>query len=988
MFSKRIKKIGAIILLSFIFSANGQAFFGVSLSSGDVSKAANTIEQRYGFDSNILRRFEQNENGPKVSINFDNPNPIEGDEVTAIALVEKYKNSVEKLYFTWFLIRAEDDLQNEETIEKAKRRAAKIIAQGKFDPVYFATNYAINNTVDPDKDYFHAPFGGGDGVGGKDCDSTECVGIGYYEEDSYSDPAKRVVDSTKITRCYRHNYGYSFEEEEVGNEGKSGKDLVIKCEHQFPKVDENGPESVSGFCDSGNDGEYILGMGTSEYGFQTDEEACWGLDPNNPDTDGDGVVDEADLIGLGQDKFIWKYKNGDRLGVIVEGTTSVMINEEGEAEAFEELTVEKRELECNEAKKVCDENCRTSVGVEPDKTTTTGIIDPDTGEVDMESETVQGEDPFAIQDYQICKETCIKDQEKCISEAQEYVNYVNQQNQIIAESKAINGYNKIMWTGIDICTKDKIKLMANDACDSESDIGFSFLASKLVKEKASENLETKITIFPEKPQISTVDENSSDYVTLRAEITNESVDGTFAYYKWEIYACGDGDLEGCLKTENQITQSCVENSSLGECALIDKDGDGISETQALNSNSSAEGMSAREITFQPKLDLLPAEKTYLKVLVKTKRDKNNEQYSVTEIDVPFAKNNTGIRFFKVSEISPGIFGFDETKDEICNKKEGSINYGYSILCPVIPYQIIAAKSAVKEGMSNKEFSYSWQINSEPVKLINNCPFQDGCKAGVIYFSVVGDDLAQGVVTLNAKEASLNEVKAEKMYSINNPLGIIKLNTEDVNVAWGKVQSNGETSADLFEVVAGKEVSFRVDLIPSYFNQGENSDVDILWILDGKKLNAEYFKRYPDSGIVLEDGGKTIYFPVSDEVGDEISLKVLIKKSFFAEEDDSNEEKAKKEREVALLENTFGILDYRDVDSEDLIKIRVVDAPVTVYDQKSLKLFFASTIKNAPEYLIFSFRLAIMMVLGWGFLFGFAYLSEFNQNNLFSSRRRF
>lgn len=985
MFSKKIKKIGAVIVLNFIFSANSQAFFGKSLSSGDVSKAANTIEQRYGFDSNILRRAEQSSDGPKVSINFDNPNPIEGDEVTAIALAEKYSNSVEKLYFTWFLIRAEDDLQDNETMEKAKRRAAKIIAQGKFNPVYFATDYSTNNTADPDKDYFRAPFGGEDGMGGKDCDSTECVGIGYYEEDSYSDPAKRVVDSTKITRCYRHNYGYSFEEEEEGNEGNSGKDLVIECKHQFPKVDEDSSESVSGFCNSGDNEEYVLGMGKSGNGFLTDEEACWGLDPNNPDTDEDGVVDEADLIGLGQDKFTWKYKNGDRVGVVVEGTTSAIINEEGEADAFEELTVEERKAECDKIKTACDENCLNSVGVE--SSTTTGKIDLDTGEVNLEN--TAEENPFATQDYQICKETCLKDQEKCINEAQEYVDYVNQQNQIIAESKAINGYKKIMWTGIDICTKDKIELMAGDECDSESDIGFSFLASKLVKEKASENLETKVTIFPEKPQISTVDENSSDYVTLTAEVTNESVDETFVYYKWDIYACGNGDLDDCLKPENQITQSCVENSSLGECALIDKDGDGVAETQALNSSSSAEGMSSREITFQPKSDLLPVEKTYLKVLIKTKRDKNNEQYSVKEVDIPFVKNNTGIRFFKVSEISPGVFGFDENKDEICNKKETGVDDGYSILCPVIPYQIIAAKSAVKDGMNNDEFSYSWNVDSKSVTPINNCPFQNGCNAGVIYFPVIGDNLAKKVVTLNAKESSLNEVKAEKMYSINDPMGIIKLNTDDVNVVWGKVQSNGETSEDLFEAVAGKEVAFRVDLIPNYFNQEGKADVDILWMLNGKELNDEYFERYPNSGVVIENNGKNIYFPVSEKIGDEISLKVVIKKSFFAEEDDSDEEKAKKEREVALLENTFGILDYRDTSSEDLIKIRVVDAPVTAtYDQKSLRLFFASTIKNAPEYLIFSVRLAIMMILGWGFLFGFAYLSDFNQNNLFSSRRRF
>lgn len=980
IFSVKIKKILALVGVFFILTNNtwafgdsytaltgdflGSSLFGAAKNATSVSSqtnaAASTLEQRYGFDSNIIRRFDQSQGGPKVSVSFDNPAPKEGDTVTAIALAEKYQNDAKKLYFTWFLIRAEDSLTDEDTMEIAKRRAAKIVAQGKFDPAYFATDYGTNNSVDADKDYFKAPFGGGDGVGGRE--GTGYSGIGSYEEDSYLDVAKRVVDSSKITRCYRHNYGYSFDEEEQGSEGSSGKDLVIECEHAFPQTDENGPETVANYCDSGGSDEYVLGEGNSSNGFTADKEACWGLDPNNPDTDGDGTFDEADLIGLGQDQFKWSYKEGDRVGVVVEGMTTVVINEEGDAASYTKMTTADREATCDTEKTTCDDDCSD---------------DYDTD--------VAAADPLASQNYQTCKDACLQDQTDCKSAATAYVEMYNSQKRIEAEKDAIYGYRKIMWTGIDICTEDKIDLMVEDDCDDTSDVGFSFLASKLVKEKANENIETNINIFPQTPQVSTVDENSSDYVTLKAEVSNETTDDTFAYYKWEIYACGSEGLESCLNSANLITASCVENSSLGECAKKDLNGDGVTDELVLNSSSLAEGMGAREIVFQPKIELLPLEKSYLKVLLKTRRDKNNAQYSVTEIELPFTKSNTGIRFFKVSEISPGVFGFDEAKDEICNKKEGVINDGYSTLCPVFPYQIVAAKSAVKAGANEANFSYNWKIDSQPFSPLSNCPFQNGCTSGLVYFVTEGEALDRKVVTLNVKEDSLNNSTTEKMYSVNDPLGLIKLDTEDVNVAWATLRSNGEATDGIFEAVAGKEASFRLDLIPSYLNQDGKKDVIITWTLNGEELNESYFKKNPDSGVMLDEDGKKIYFPVSQEVGDKVFLKVSVRKSFFAEEEDTIEEQERKEREQSLLENTFGILNYRETESADSVEIRVVEQPVTAMEKGSLKLFFASTIKNAPEYLIFSMRLAIMLVLGWSFLFGFSYLTGAQKENIFSKR---
>lgn len=80
------------------------------------------------------------------------------------------------------------------------------------------------------------------------------------------------------------------------------EDVEPSCDHQFPKVD--------GF-DIG-DGEFDL-----------DEEKFWGTDPNNPSTAGNGKTDEENVAGLGADKFTWNYLPGDKVGVIMEGTSFI-----------------------------------------------------------------------------------------------------------------------------------------------------------------------------------------------------------------------------------------------------------------------------------------------------------------------------------------------------------------------------------------------------------------------------------------------------------------------------------------------------------------------------------------------------------------------------------------------------------------------------------------------------------------------------------------
>ncbi|OGI25077.1 MAG: hypothetical protein A3J76_02485 [Candidatus Moranbacteria bacterium RBG_13_45_13] len=121
-------------------------------------------------------------------------------------------------------------------------------------------------------------------------------------------------DTTRVSRCYKRNFGtnYSagiFRENELSGSAtaeESGLDYSVPCKHKWISADG-----------------YKSGSGR----FPTGEEDYWKSDPTDPDTDGDGFVDEADVIGLGQQDFTWTYREGDRVGVVVEGTSMLPTDE-------------------------------------------------------------------------------------------------------------------------------------------------------------------------------------------------------------------------------------------------------------------------------------------------------------------------------------------------------------------------------------------------------------------------------------------------------------------------------------------------------------------------------------------------------------------------------------------------------------------------------------------------------------------------------------
>ncbi len=79
------------------------------------------------------------------------------------------------------------------------------------------------------------------------------------------------------------------------------------CKHLFAKE----PGYVSGVV---GDGKFTLG-----------EKKFWGANPDVASTRGAGV-DEANVVGLGVDKFTWLYVEGDQLGLAVEGDSAYQTN--------------------------------------------------------------------------------------------------------------------------------------------------------------------------------------------------------------------------------------------------------------------------------------------------------------------------------------------------------------------------------------------------------------------------------------------------------------------------------------------------------------------------------------------------------------------------------------------------------------------------------------------------------------------------------------
>jgi hypothetical protein len=99
-------------------------------------------------------------------------------------------------------------------------------------------------------------------------------------------------------------------------------------------------------------------------------------------------------------------------------------------------------------------------------------------------------------------------------------------------------------------------------------------------------------------------------------------------------------------------------------------------------------------------------------------------------------------------------------------------------------------------------------------------------------------------------------------------------------------------------------------------------------------------------------------------GDSLHLKVEIRKEFKSEY-------------VNDLNESWGVEDVKTLKNEKTILVRKTNNSneEETAQKGTLSFFLASTYKNAPEYIIFLFRLSISIVLFWFILYGVLFLDK-------------
>jgi hypothetical protein len=275
---KKLKKIliASLVVLNF-FSLSGLPVYGDTFSLGNPTEAMDKIFEDLGVNKTELKNTIKTVNvsrmkktPPLVSLTFLPENPLPGEKITAQATPTYFMNETKNLYFTWFLKRKsckKNNNNNDCTIEDYKEVAARIIANDDFE-----------------WEKASASYDGVRGCGFMSGGETYRGIIGGNDQEGKND------------HCFIHDV-------------KTGNEYEIECGHLFPKRRINCcPCCRKAIITTPGDGMYC-----------SLEEKFWHTDPNNPDTAGTGNGDEANVIGLGVDKFTWTYEAGDEIGVAVEG---------------------------------------------------------------------------------------------------------------------------------------------------------------------------------------------------------------------------------------------------------------------------------------------------------------------------------------------------------------------------------------------------------------------------------------------------------------------------------------------------------------------------------------------------------------------------------------------------------------------------------------------------------------------------------------------
>ncbi len=939
-------------------------------------------ESELGIDKDFFRRMQRKQTAPTVDIVFAPTNPKVGEKVTAFAVPRGFRNSKEKLYYTWYIVHNVVSGDESPDVEAGKKEAMRLVAAGNYDRDLFGEP----KDDDKNRDAYNASFGGDDGVGKKtgsaaneDCEECEClhnmsmmggeVTRGCFDDKGellfselleldemmfdrgYNSAllGRGVVNSDFISRCYRHNFGAGGDANSTdeGTASLSGRDLIVKCQHAF-------------------------GDSIGDRKFPRREEEDWGTNPEDADTDGDGVMDEADLAGLGQDEFTWIYQKGDKVSVAVEGTSNIPINEG----STDRLRYKNKHWDGD------DENIDLSPMASPEEWYSNGRSDC---ESKIDTEGISG---YA---------DCMKDL---------WEHQLQDENDEDAFGQ-MTGYYKIMWAAPGICSENRVDEAKNDWCDGEDDYGFQYLKLYDPVEQGKKLFEVSVNVSPKNPQFSEPDismdydssvlySDSTDMIFASADVvSDDNVNPDYLYYKWSVWRCEADDINTCHDVTEQV-----------------------------EFKSHKEGLGVREIGFYPTNSIFPfGNRTLLKIGVVVKRhqnsvmsspgingdyekqyfSKNKKEHYHNEKEFPnkyaqiasklleVTKHNLRIKLYQADPTASGSWIKGK---EICT--EGL----YKKICPVYPYQVLVAEV---EGVAG---AVSWKVNGHNIQPSLNQTVNTEVNSSMVFFPVLGTENALGRVTVTVEQANEegqwedSNMVEERVFSIHSPMA--KLSNLSGTLRAGRMQLARNINGQL--AMLGKEplwwvlsfwqngqanysvntvtVNMPVSVIPTYLTEEINGSIMITDAngnsapipVGGVFTMSLYVDNELKSGVQSSDEGDSWSFNnvgFVDEPDAIHSAKVETLKIFS---DDYKK----------ALKQTFGVNPPNELVDVQKFKVKIITADnynkitgsnISPADSGTVvmaKKFFASTIQNAPEYLVFILRLAVSIVLVMGVSFGVVY----------------
>ena len=902
-------------------------------------------ESELGIDKDFFRRMQKKQAAPTVDIVFAPTNPKVGEKVTAFAIPRGFRNSNEKLYYTWYIVH-----EGSRDVGAGRKEAMRMVAAGNYDQALFGEPQKKDD--DKDRDAYNASIGGDDGVGKKPktktCDSStgcECVknmtmmdgkiSKGCYDDrgellyssekeyqegiedrgEASADLGRGVVNSDFITRCYRHNFGI---QNEKGKEN-SGRDLIISCKHTF-----------------GNE------VGTDNGTFDFDTEKELGTNPTNPDTDGDGIVDEADLVGLGQDEFTWIYRKGDRISVAVEGISNIAINE-GSTDRL----------------RYKNEKDTSDSDLTPEKS-------PEVWYDTKRSECQDLRESGSNNQYS-----------DCMKELWEHKR-IEDKNDENAFGE-MTGYYKIMWATPGICTEGVRDEAENDWCDSDSDRGFQYLKLYDPVEQGTQLMEVSVSISPKNPQFkesnvdmvedfSVLHSDSTDMIIASANVVSQdNVDPDYLYYEWSVWECDPDNFDKCRDVTNTVDfKSRTEGIGLRDIGFYPTSGVfrfgnrallkiGVVVKKHKNSAMSSPGINGE---YTKQVFSNDKKKTSAK-------SKYTQKYAYTASKlVEVSKHELNIRLYQAIPVKGGYW---KKGKEICGKN--SKKAVYRKICPVYQYQVLMAE------VENAGEAISWQLNGKNIGPTLNNKNNQNPNSSTIFFPITGVDGALGTIKVTSEIANEggdwedDNISEARVFSIHRPMAKIlnkegALDTKSIQRAYGGAYANSKgyysqyKNEELWWLAAWRGIPFErnsavdipVTIIPRYL-QDE---------IDGSHLILQSYANKKPMGN-LADGDKTIFEKVQfnndkDKELNEFRVRTIRRFS------DEYKIALKQSFGISPLDELVDDLNIRVKAISDERYFKITGKKITLDTCQKVGKFFASTIENSPAYLIFILRLAISFVL--------------------------